>query len=552
VSDADLAGTTVLIRTPTGIEVRDALDGRVTAAIPTSATWWALARDGSYVAGGDANGLTIWSTTGQVLATRPGNYSTAAVFAAATELRVATGPAGANVIEYVAAAGGASTVSPAFLGGFHSWFLDGERFLTNLSNTVRTYSRAAVQLDIASLPNITRLGGTGNWFWIEQASSLRLYTVGASAAPSASYAMGTLGNFSASGTTLAVWPYGESKLIQVDLSGSTPVSVDIDIPNADLSSYAATSTAHWILGHSSGVVVDGPSTAMVPRYLSLGAVRSIAGSSTRFAIATASGSIRYYNASTRELEGSIPFPSSQLQLSSDGTVLAARGNSDDAQYYEDRSIKLFSLPSAATLATYPYTYASLSYPASIALSASGTVLVRTFSSLGSQTHEVTGVPGTPVAWSFTTLSPGVPPVSISPDGSLVAVASTPDNDAAAITNIFSQGALVSAVPGRTGGWIDNNRLLSCIFELRRITPIFKNCSIFDASGNLIAVTALPEPIQMQVVDGDSVYAQVQNTIYSLSTGAALWTSAAPTRRVGAVAGGHVVFTSGPWVVAEAF
>jgi hypothetical protein len=55
----------------------------------------------------------------------------------------------------------------------------------------------------------------------------------------------------------------------------------------------------------------------------------------------------FLDAATREQEGQIDFSSSQLRLSSDGTVLAAAANNEDFQYVTDRKVKVFALPSGA-------------------------------------------------------------------------------------------------------------------------------------------------------------------------------------------------------------
>jgi hypothetical protein len=59
------------------------------------------------------------------------------------------------------------------------------------------------------------------------------------------------------------------------------------------------------------------------RFLTPGAATSIAAGTKYFAVATASGQIFYFDASTDAMLGTIDFSSSQLAMSTNGTVLAA-------------------------------------------------------------------------------------------------------------------------------------------------------------------------------------------------------------------------------------
>jgi hypothetical protein len=190
----DLAGPTIAIGLPNGLELRSSLDGHLQAIIaspmidtplgnnPQGNTWWKLASDGTYVCAGSANGLSIWNTAGQLILSRPGNYSAAQAFAAPGQVQVALGAAGQNVIETISTTVGTPSVGPTFSGTFNSWFVDGQRFFTNTGTTVWTYSANGIQQSIVSLPTIEQLAGQGNWFWTYQASTLgyplNIYAVG--------------------------------------------------------------------------------------------------------------------------------------------------------------------------------------------------------------------------------------------------------------------------------------------------------------------------------------------------------------------------------------
>jgi hypothetical protein len=355
-----LEGNTLIIGIPNGLEVRSSIDGHVLSTIISQNSWWKLAADGSYICAGSSSGLSVWTTDGVLLFLRTGDYSAANSFAAPDAVRIALGPAGQNVVETIPIPTGVSSVSPAFSGQFNSWFLDGAHFLTNQGNTVWTYSNAAVQLALISFPTVENLTGQGNWIWTFESgypnSPLTIYAIGNST-PTATYLLDDLASVSPSGTTIGAMPYsGPPQISVIDLSGSSPAKVDYTLPVADELAYAAASSSQWVVGNRYGVVLDGASLSGTPRYIALGQAWSIAGGTGRAAIAVASGSIFHFDPSGPTLEGTIPFSSSKLQLSSDGTVLAAMANAKDAQYEPDRTLKVFSLPTGSIINSWPYSF----------------------------------------------------------------------------------------------------------------------------------------------------------------------------------------------------
>jgi hypothetical protein len=567
VPKVDLAGSTVVIETSAALELRSAVDGSLLGGITAPIAWWKLATDGSYIASGNSSTLSVWSPAGVMMASRPGDYSKALAYAAPGEVRIALGPAGANVVETVTLPAGTSTKSPAFLGQFNTWFLDGQRFLTNTGNTVWTYSSAAVQQDLTAVPTIENLTGQGAWFWTAPSDgigTLILYKVGASATPAASYVMGdevAIG----SGSAIGLLEYGVGSAHVVDLSGSTPTLTDYTVPNSNLSTFGAVSSSHWLLGTRYGVLVDGPSLAGTPRYFGYGAPWSIAGSQQRAAIATASGAVLSFSSTTQELETTIDFLASQVQLSQDGTVLAAAGDENDAQYHDDWSIRIYSLPAGSLTFTFPYTFTGGTVPVEMTLSASGTVLGQglmmglgsTSLSCGRQATAVTG--GAPI-WSepFTASTAScadvLQPIRISDDNTLIAAGNTKDQNAA--TNIYNNGMLATAVPGWAVAWLDNTHILLNNYTGPPNTmPVYSGSTVYDASGVQVSAPALPQlgtQRAVQVLSADSVYDPSLNSIFSVSTGMPTWTSASPNRGVGAVAGARVVFASGNLVLTQPF
>jgi hypothetical protein len=543
----DLAGETLVYESATGLQVRSASDGTLLGTIPIAAplSWWKLSADGSYICIGTSTEITVWSPQGVAIATRAGDYSQAVAFAAPGSISVALGPAGQSVIETISLPAGASSVSPAYQGQFQGWFADGHRFLTTVANTVFVYSSDGQQQDLAALPTAQHLAGTGSWFWSYGADNvLNIYPVGASGSPAASYTL--LGPYvNASGPTLEVattsTPSGAISVI--DLSGANPVRADHPVPISGMSAYVASSSTRYVIGSGLGVLFDGASPASSPRYFGYGAPLGIAGSDTTIAVATASGTILLFDVQTRTLQGTIDFLSSKVALSEDGTTLVAMGEQPDD------SLHVYTLPSASLTYAWPYTTGSVPQLFDFFFPSSGAVLGQILGT--SPPVQVTAPTGGAPIWS---VDPGTDwdshATRISPDGTLLAV-STPKMipSGPAGTNIYKNGVLSTAISGWAVGWLDNNRLLVNNYILPCSCGLqFTGAKIYDVAANTLAASPLPELQDFQIAGPDGVYDATRNEIFSVTSGAATWTTANPVavglNPVGAIAGGYVVFASG--------
>jgi hypothetical protein len=559
-----MAGSIFAIGLSNGLEIRSVTDGHLLTTIaspmidPPDATkaWWQLASDGSYVCAGSQTGLTAWSPSGIPILSKTGDYSTAKAFAASGQVLVGNGAAGPNVIETISTVTAIAFVGPAFDGQFNTWFLDGENFLTNTGNTVWTYSKSGVQQEaITALPAIDNLGGQGHWFWTynsQLGNPLAIYAIGSSA-PVATYNIAADTTVVPSGTAIGLLAPGPASASVIDLAGTTPTKLDYTLPVAYDSGFGAFSGSQWLVGNSRGVLVDQPGLFGVPRILALGEAWSIAGGMNRAAVATASGTIFYFDPASSTAQGTIPFSSSKIALTSDGNTLAAAANANDSQYETDRTLNIFSLPSATLIQSTPYSFQQGSTALfDFTLSGSGATIGQVLETLSSSgiaySDQVTPISGTPIIWSQIPNDPTDEPILISPDGTLIAV-SNGQPSAASATNVFKNGVLVTAAPGWAVGWIDNNRILTNNYAATRGGG-YINATIYDATGTKLATVAVPELKSLQPVDSDSIYSPELNSIFSLTTGAALWTSPNPSTGVGAVAGSYVVFASGSQVLAE--
>jgi hypothetical protein len=503
-----------------------------------------------------------------MIASRLGDYSKAVIYAAPNEVRIARGPAGANVIETVTLPAGSSAVSPTFLGQFNTWFLDGQRFLTNTGNTVWTYSSGAVQQDVTTVTTVENLTGQGAWFWTapwNRFGMLSVYKVGASATPAATYTLNFEGVIG-SGSTIGILAYGSGSVRVIDLSGSAPTIAAYTVRNSYLTTLGAVSSSHWLLGASHGVLVDGPSLTGTPRYFGYGTAWSIAGSAQRVVIATAGGTVLSFNATTQALETTLDFLASQVQLSSDGTVLAAAGDENDYQYHTDWSIRIYSLPAGTLTYTWPYTMDTYPLPLDMTLLGSGTIFGQLLGTWdGSKwtcARQVTPTAGGPSVWSDSVVPQKAAwpcnglSIRLSPDGTLIAVSNAKDQTAE--TNIYRNGSLATVVPGWAVAWLDNTHVLLNNYSYTFTSPVYAGSTVYDSSGVMVSAPTLPElgtNGAVQVLSADSVYDPTLNSIFSVSTGQPTWTSAsplAPRPPAGAVAGARVVFVSGSLVLTQPF
>ncbi len=541
-----LAGNTFLVRTTDTVEAHDVADGALLATVPYDGTrsWWALARDGSYFAIGGSSGFTIYSRTGAQRATRAVDYSASLAFADNTTLRIAKAPSGANVFENIDAGDGTLVVSPAFLGTFHSWFGDGQRFFSNTGTTIRVYSLASTQEDIFSLGTLeiynVSIAGYGGWFTFHDNSyskPVNIYAVGNSAAPAASFPTPNALEPNIFGGIFAISQGGHQWRI-VDLTGNTLNSALVDVPD-DISDYGyasftASDAQHIWLSDSFSRIYDGSTGTSAPQYLGFGSVFDIAASPAKIAIATHGHGIQIYDAQSRVLERAIALHASRLSMSADGSMLAAATSTatSSPQTGDDRTIQLYSLSSGAEINAWPFVVDAnndTTFPRALRLSLNGTTLV-----IANTAYPAAGGPAIGTGW--------LP----SPDGTYVT-----DTSGVAgpnmTTNLFQNGVLRQAVPGDAKAWIDDNHLMVNRYAYIS-TSIwdYNHTEIYDLAGVLQgSVTLAHFPRDVQYAGNNEVYDKVYNDIMSLTSGQVVWTSpnSLPSSVFlkGAVAGNEVVF-----------
>lgn len=598
---AQMAGSTIAIGVPGGIEVRSSVDGQLLGVIvspgyqidpstnkPEEEDQWELASDGSYIAVGTTSGLYAFAPNGQLLCFEPGNYIQISgsglnedIFAGPGQIQVADGWGGPNAIETFSVPGGVSSVSAPFQGTFYTWFTDGKSFLTQTGyfdssgqpanpapgSTVRVYSSDGAEEASMPLPFFYAMGGWGKWIWLWGYSDATgpityVYPIG-SIFPVLTDSTPGYAYDESSGSALAVFPGGTNNVGIIDLSGSQPVETEYTLHPSNefgyywpypLGPFAAVSANQWVarMGVADtfgGVILDGPSLAAANlRYIGNGGMTSIAGSANTVAIATAGGQVSWFDPTDGVAEGSLNLTSGEVELSSDGSLMGAATALGE-------TLNFYTMPDGEQTQSFSY---PPNYSFNFALSGSGSTLASTQTYMGSDETAYYTLTVTPVSNSSTILSTtnfGNVPAVISPDGTLVAATNIANDGSGNYTTvIYKNGKTQASVPGMAVGWIDNSRLIVETMD----GPNPSGTTIYSPTGAVIGTPPLPMIGAFQTVSPDVIYVSGDNAMYSVTSGQKTWSSpyAADTDQgnygPGAVAGSHVVFESEGKVISVPF
>lgn len=523
-----------------GFGIYSLQDGSSLGGAPSGGYSSSVATDGSYVCGpngpGTGRGFTVFTTAGQPEFTLNGDYTQAIVLALPGQVEIANGAAGRDAVETVTVPGGVDTISAPYVGKFAGWFPDGSKFVTWVNNVFRVYSNNGTQLAETSVPVDAAYTygtplGQGNWVSIPANTTsgndiLQIYAIGDSA-PTETYTLPEYSTYTASGLTLGVFKAGAPGISVIDLSGATPsMSQPVLPPPASAPSFfGAVSASQWVVGTQNGVLLDGASVSGTPRYFGYGAVNSIAIAGSTAAVSTAVGKTLLYDLTVPQQIGSIDLLANKVELSSDASILGAAEHSIDATNTLTTALNLYSLPSATTLQSFPYTGTPELADFSLAASGNtiGQVLAGAINQASTYTRTVTGISGTPLIWNDTGIEG---PICLSPDGTLIAVSNNSANSSSSVTTIYRNGTLVATVPGQAEGWSDNGHLLAATYTQSNATSVvFAGSTIYDPTGAVFATfpsTAIPAIDNAQFPSSDSVYDPIGNTTYSLTTGLEIW------------------------------
>jgi hypothetical protein len=541
-SATHLASLTTTDAVAFALEIRSAVDGALIATVTmpglTALSHFGFASDGSYVWAATKSGISAWSTSGALLAQASGDYEDAGVSAAPGELRI--GLSTRNTIEKISTANGASTSSAAFQGTFHSWFVDGARFLTTISNTVRVYSGAAAsQENIFTLPTLKNLTGQGDHVWTFNDLTLDIYALSDTSAPAASFSLGTLDRAFPASDLIGIVKYSVPSIDIIQL-GSTITRSSVDVPTLNSQVFTADEAGDWALGGGDGELRE---STDLNDPLSCGRILSIARADDgTTAVGTAAGGILLFELTgdSRQYLGTLPFPSSNVELSRDGLVLAAAADVDRAQYQQDYSLRVFSLPDRSVIKTWPYTSDDPRF-FGFSMSSEGNRFGHQTGSYDQGTNR----------WSYTmdvrdlnddvslSLTENIPvndldarvdaPLRLSADGTLVAVAS------GNATNVYDNGVLVNALSGKPLAWFDDDRLL---------VELDGHFRVYDSSGQLEPSANLKDYAGndiVSIVSATEIYSEDYGAIYSLTSGEEIWSCGSSW--LGTAAAGYATFVS---------
>ncbi|CAN98745.1 PE-PGRS family protein [Sorangium cellulosum So ce56] len=566
-----LRGDIVLIQTDPehAFELRSAIDGSVLASVTTEYDQAGLASDGSYAwtRRQSTRTITLWSTAGVERWSAAVNHQ-GDVHAAPDALRIAPLPPVPlqNSIAVLPADGSPPTVTPELSGTFHSWFQDGERFLTTVGTTVRVYSKAGIQEGIVNLPSTKQLAGTRDYFWMladnRADSPLMVYRVGGGAVPVAEYPdrADYRYTFAPTERALALLRKQTSRLDIIDLDGPevtltehAPPLVENASVHIDQDLRLAVSNVYGAISYK-GTLTDPGGSGL----LGCGTLHSVAGApSGHVALATGSGKTLVYDTAALDAGPSavVPFHSNKVLLSADGGLLAARAALDPM--VTDKSLRLFSLPDGAQLASLLREEVIQDF----SMSFDGSTVGRTYRVDSSRTERVVSDwAGSAPLFQDTGHRPA--PL-VSPDGHHVVVTDSAPSEGCGFTQLYEDGALVNVVPGCAIGWLDDTHVLVQSYnrfpQSSRWT--YQASTIYDELGNPVAAPPLPRiPIRtdstdvrdnygIQPVSATALYSRYDGVLYDIETGAALATF--PGLR-SAVAGAFMVHPCGYGVCAETY
>ncbi len=290
-----LRGGVFLIQGPVSLELRNAGTGALIGTIPTATHSAELSSDGSYAWTATKTELVAWSTAGKKLCAISGDYSSASIWAAPSELRIGSGPAAQQRVEIVALPGCTSSLTNPHSGNFGRWFGDGEHFLTGFDSALRVYTKDAV---LAATPSGYWVGGTGNYYYLVVNGELNVYQFGS---PTPSVASGFDGGAYVTKRNV-LFASTKSALYWIEFGPNGYwVHKKPFINSSDLFSFDADAQGRWVaggwIGYGKGQVVFQGTVAdsQASGTLGCGAVTGLAGSAGgHLSVATQMGAIKRF------------------------------------------------------------------------------------------------------------------------------------------------------------------------------------------------------------------------------------------------------------------
>jgi len=553
------------------LEVRSADRGALLWSL-RDVTNGGVSSDGSYLWAVSATSLRVFSHDGHERFSLAGNYSQAQIYASSDAIRVLGGPS-SGALQTIRLADHNSAYA-SVQGNFASWFSDGTAFVTTLGATTWVYTNEGIQLAIGILPDVVGLGGAGGYVWeLNEGrfnAPLRLYAATDLSAPIQTF-NSELAGFRISGSRIAALRQGSLQIISVGAS----VAVGDAIPIAMTSVVAFSSDAEgdWVIGSADGVVADDVAERSGSNdTYSLGRALSLASSgNAQAAIATASDRVIMLSVGPSAAPiRTIQVPHSQIALSDDGSILVAAENLDSSQIGSDRSLRTFSTTDGSVIHTWPYTLPlSGSTLLGFTFAPKGLVLsqlvgpcpahgcedpVRLFTDVTGATFPNYGPP-LEAADELTSQLP-----RLSPSGANAVFGSIGPGIGSAVTLIYSNSSLVTAIPGVALAWLDDAHILVATYHLERQgmfeVAVQDIVRIYDARGHVTSTAQLPDVQSAQLVpvgpvSGTFVYWPLHNQVLDYTTGAVYW-KGDPDVRDAVPVGDYVLYTRNERIFVDRF
>lgn len=550
-------------------EVRSAVDGTLLSSVHNQPDV-GLTSDGAYVWIASSSSLAVQLPNGTPVFSITGNYSQAQVKGNANALLVVGGPAGASQLERVDLTTHGKTVT-SFSGTFAAWFEDGSAFATKLGDVVWIYSASGAQLAIGT-PPITPLGGYGNYVWGQSTNWMSPYTIEIYKTSQLDSLAGSItgesyqDRYVAAGSRIGhLAPY--SGTVQITTLGTTVETGPIIVtPYVGLEAFAADAAGNWVAA-SDGAVFDGVGiTIDAANIYSLGRVRALAGTGgTTGAIGTASGRIVLLAVGTATTVSTTITTAltSKLALTADGARLVATGDLRSAQYARDMSLRVFATSDGSLVHMWPYSWPSWTSPSTprfvdFSFAAEGDVLCQLVDTGSAYDRFFTDTDGN----TLSSRGPGCP--RMSPDGSH-ALSGTygPYYDSSsmsdvyhATTQVYADGALVTAVPGVGLAWIDNDHFLVATYAFDGAQTGVK---VYDTTGAITSTATLPNVRGALLVSlgGTLLYVPPgylpapHGEVLDYATGNVVW-QGHPRTFDGVPVGDDILYTVGEKVYADRF
>jgi hypothetical protein len=535
----DMAAALVTIPVEQGIELRTAETGELRGLIATQAPY-GLARDGSYVWSADEAALTVWSPVGVSLFSKPGAYAAAQVYAGPSELRVANGPLGAQLIERIARADGTSTSAP-FVGTFLAWFDDGERFIARVEGAIVVYSRDGIEQRRFPMLSSNSVGGHGNHLWAlrDDDGSLCSYAVdGPMSDLCVPVARGAQLEPLRGGVVVRGGERTAFSADGLDLTGPAPRPVRFALPSG-FTQAATDEGGRWALGDDEGALAFGPALANGASFARLGCGRvlALAGSAGTLAAATADGIVRLFaiDGERLTLRRSIPIAATALSLSEDGALLALGKSTREVRYYQgDQSLRLLTLQEPAIRRYERHVYDSESGASfTFALAASGARLARlacapigTAGACRLEVGDTLAARGYLDTQFTPVLRTALPPIDatvfLSPSGrhAVVSYASAYPDRLNMKSYVYLDGQLLATIEGRAIGFAGEEQL---VIIREREAPMMSATVLTDLSGQELATLAQFAWGQVAPIDAQHFYASSESVVYNVAERREVWT-----------------------------